>query len=139
MAWFRMMLLAVAAGLLVHTPAPACPFCSMQGQTLSKEAALADFVVFGTPANPRLAISADGVEDGFTDLIIDEKDGIIKPHDILKGKKVIVLPRYLPVEKDSKVRLLVFCEVFNDRIDPYRGMPVRSSDIVTYLKGALAN
>src|SRR5262249_37309420 len=31
-----------------------------------------------------------------------------------------------------------FCDVFKDKIDPYRGMPVKTLDVVEYLQGALA-
>ncbi|MER3416491.1 MAG: hypothetical protein C4297_09805 [Gemmataceae bacterium] len=127
--------LTVAWGFFFGVPCPAtaCPFCSMQGQTLSMEVQQAALVVFGTLANPRLNAAGDGLDAGTTDLIIEE---VVKPHDFIKDKKTIVLPRYIPVEKNSKVKFLIFCDVFQGRLDPYRGIPVKTKDIVGYLRGA---
>src|SRR5262249_40873541 len=60
--------------------------------------------------------------------------------DILGDRKIITLPRYLPNDKDNKVKYLIFCDVFKRKIDPYRGVPVPAdSNMVKYLTGALAN
>ncbi len=132
MGWLRCSLALFVALLLVPTPSPACPFCPMQGQTLSKEVDQSAFVLFGALTNPRL--NADGI-DGTTDLIIEE---VVKPHAFVKDKKTLTLPRYLPVDKESKVRFLIFCDYFKDQVDPYRGMPVKDKGMVEYLRGALA-
>jgi hypothetical protein len=128
----RLVLAFSAFGLLLATlglvpPCPACPFCAAQGQTLTKEVNQAAFVVFGTMQNPRLG--ADGIE-GTTELVIED---IVKPHPVLNDKKVLSLPRYIPA---SKVKFLVFCDYFKERVDPYRGIPIKEKDIATYLKGA---
>ena len=47
--------LALAATLAFAAAAAACPFCSVQGQTLSGEVAQADFILFGTLANAKAA------------------------------------------------------------------------------------
>src|SRR5207249_2297999 len=73
---------------------------------------------------------------GTTDL---EIDAVIKDHAFLKNKKLITLPRYLPPE-DKKYKFLVFCDVFKDKLDPYRGVAIRvNSNIAKYLAGALQN
>src|SRR5262249_5113671 len=46
-------------------------------------------------------------------------------------------PRYVPVVGQDKGKFLIFCDVFKDKIDPYRGMPVKGDDMPTYLAGAL--
>jgi hypothetical protein len=120
-----MLVLLFLAGGAIH----ACPFCTMQGQTLTKEINDAQLVVLGTITNARP--SPDGL-DGTCDLVIED---VIKPHPYLKDRKTLTLPRYIP---KSDVKFLVFCTLFKDRADPYRGMPVKDKDIVTYLKGALA-
>ena len=52
---------------------------------------------------------------------------------------MIELPRYLPVtDPKDPPRFLVFCDVFQDKLDPYRGVPVKSAAVVDYLKGAMA-
>jgi hypothetical protein len=44
----------------------------------------------------------------------------------------------VPTDADKKVRFLVFCDVYKGKIDPYRGLAVKSdSDIAKYLEGAL--
>jgi hypothetical protein len=123
--------LAVVVGALVAIPAAACPFCTMQGQTLTGDVGQASMVLFGTFQNARI-----NGGDGATDLHVE---AVIKEHDILGGKKVVTLPRYVPSDEKNPAKFLVFCDVFKGRIDPYRGVPVKpTSDIVKYLKGALA-
>ncbi len=128
----------------VAAAAPACPFCNAQGQgqTLTGEVTQASMVLYGTLTNARP--ERDGAPDGTTDLIIDS---VIKPHAWLEKHaqgKILTLPRYvlLPVEEPagkSKSKFLVFCDIFKDKLDPYRGVAVKSdSDIPKYLKGAMA-
>ncbi len=128
----RLLPLAVTLAVLgwMALPAASCPFCSMQGQTLVQDVGQASMVLYGAFTNAKL----DATGDGTTDLVIE---AVIKSHEILGGKKVITLPRYIPEEKDKKVKFLVFCDVFKGKIDPYRGVPVAAdSDIVQYLQGA---
>jgi hypothetical protein len=56
---------------------------------------------------------------------------------MVKGKKVVTLPRFVPPDgKDQKY--LIFFNVFNGQIDPYRGEPVAAdSKLPDYLKGAI--
>ena len=127
--------IAVFAWTGYPTPAPSCPFCSMQGQTLIGDINQASMVLFGTLTNAKLDASGD-LGQGSTDLVIE---AVIKKHEILGDKKVITLPRYVPTDKNSNVKFLVFCDVFKGKIDPYRGVQVQAdSDIVKYLQGALA-
>jgi hypothetical protein len=114
--------------------AGACPFCSMQGQTLTGDVNQASMVLFGTLANAKL--DANGAfGQGSTDLRIE---AVIKKNPILADQKVITLPRYVPTDNNS-TKFLIFCDVFKGKIDPYRGVPVKDNgDIVKYLQGALA-
>jgi hypothetical protein len=113
----------------------ACPFCSMQGQTLVGDVNQASMVLYGTFTNAKLDDSGDGTQ-GTTDL---EIESVIKKHDILgKDAKKLTLHRYVPTDKKNKVKFLVFCDVFKGNIDPYRGVPVaEDSDMVEYIQGAL--
>jgi len=62
---------------------------------------------------------------------------VVKSHDILAGRKMITIPRFLSTEADY--RFLVFCDIYKGQIDAYRGESVKSdSRIADYLKGALA-
>lgn len=129
-AFWRFGTLALAVGMFAWTAAlDACPFCSSQGQTLTKEVSGADLVLLGTVTAARP--SPDGL-DGTCDVAIED---VIKQHPFLKDKKSITLPRYIP---KGDVKFLVFCTLYKDRADPYRGMPVKDKEIVKYLKGAIA-
>ncbi len=120
---------------LLSPPAPACPFCAMQGQTLASEVAGADMVLFGSLTNANDAAQT-------TDLVLEvavKKNPILD--DITRtvdGKKLVTLPKYLPPEVAGQNKFLVFCNLINKKeIDPYRGMAVpMGSDMIAYLKGA---
>ena len=112
----------------------ACPFCTMQGQTLVGEVNQASMVLFGNLKNAKLG-NADGT-DGTTEF---EVLSVIKDHPIRKQSKSLTLPRYVPPDKDGKYKFLLFCEVYKEKLDPYRGVAIPpDSDIVKYLQGALA-
>jgi hypothetical protein len=130
----RRSVLCLAAFVAAPAVLVACPFCGMSGQTMMKEVDQAAFVVYGLLANPQIKFNADGTETGTTDLHVE---AVIKTHDILKDKKMVVLPKYVPVEPQSKVRFIIFCGYFRDRIDPYRGMPVPNKELVAYMQDTL--
>lgn len=124
--------LALTVLLGQAAPTPGCPFCTMQGQTLTGDVNQASMVIFGSLKNARL--NEDG--SGSTDLQVE---AVIKKHDILADKKVVTLPRYVPSDDKNPTKFLIFCDVFKGKIDPYRGVPIKGdSDIVKYLTGALA-
>jgi hypothetical protein len=136
----RLCLAFLAVCLLVTVPArpaSACPFCGMQGQTLTQEVDQAALVLYGKMKNARLA--NPGLEGGVTDLVLDPAHGVIKPHPWVADKKVVAIPRYIPTGKEEGVPFLVFCDVFRGKLDPYRGLPVKAGDEVPrYLKGAVS-
>jgi len=128
--------LPVTAALLLFaataTPLPGCPFCTQSGTTLTGEVNQASLVLYGRLENAKLN-GTDGT--GTTDLVIEK---VLKPHDILAGRKVLTLDRYVPADKDAKSRFLVFCDVYKNKIDPYRGIQVRGdSDMAKYVEGAV--
>jgi hypothetical protein len=127
-------LFAILLGAIWITPAPACPFCSSQGLTLLGEVNQASMVLFGTIVSSKPDLSDTG-NGGTSDLQIET---ILKNNEILGDRKLITLPRYIPIaEKNPK--FVVFCDVFKGKIDPLRGIPVAAdSDMVKYLRGALA-
>jgi hypothetical protein len=127
-------LLVLSAVLVPTSSAACCPFCSGQGQTLTKEVNTASFVVLGSLSNARLSSNVDDIGGGTTDLTIEE---VVKAHPFLKDKKQIVLPKYVPVDPERPIKFLVFCDFFRDKIDPYRGIPSKDKDLAIYLKGAV--
>jgi len=87
-------------------------------------------VLYGTFTNARAGNPGD-FAGGTTDLIIEK---VIKPHKVVENKNKITLDKYVPPV--GKTKWLVFCDVFKGKIDPYRGMPLRSDDMPNYLEGA---
>jgi hypothetical protein len=127
--------LLAAVGLLIAFAAiaMACPFCSMQGQTLTGDVNQASMVVYGTLANAKLEADG-GFGQGTTELHVE---GYVKRNPAFGEPKIIMLPKYIPTDNNS-ARFLIFCDVYKGKIDPYRGVPIKSnSDLVKYLQGAM--
>jgi hypothetical protein len=127
--------LAVLAGVM---PLRACSLCDsrlLNAPTFRQEAAqpTARVILAGTVRNPRP--TADG-RGGVSDLHID---AVLRRDTALEDKKVLELPRLLPVvDPKSPPRYLVVCDVVKGALDPYRGVPLRGPGAVEYLKKALA-
>ena len=138
----RFLLPAVVAGVLLAVAQPAsamsgtfmCPFCNPPGQTLTAEVQQADFILYGTLSNAT-PDPTGGFGKGSTDLKVEL---VIKSHDAIAGKKTLTIPRYIPPD-GKNTKYLIFFNVFNGQLDPYRGEPVAAdSKLPDYLKGALA-
>ncbi|HEY1186455.1 MAG TPA: hypothetical protein VGE74_02310 [Gemmata sp.] len=128
--------LAVVACLSFTAPAAACPGCGPpSGQTLTNEVAQADFILYGTLGNAKPDPKEPGSSKGTTEMVIDD---VVKAHALVKDKKVFTIPRFVPPDaKPSKY--LVFFNVVNGDVDPYRGVVVGTdSKLPDYVKGALA-
>lgn len=125
--------LSLVAMLVLPTLLEACPFCAEQrGPTLVGDYNQAAMVLYGKFTNPKLDATG-GLEGGTTDFVIEE---VFKADPIIKDKKKITLPRYLP---SAKNKFIVFCDVYKGVIDPYRGVEVQpESDLVEYVRGAVA-
>lgn len=127
---------AIAAAFLSFTPpAAACPGCGPpSGQTLTSEVAQADFILYGTLDNAKRDPKEPGSLKGTTDLTIE---AVIKPHALVKDKKVFTLQRYVPPDV-KPTKYMVFFNVVNGEADPYRGVAVTTdSKLPEYVKGAL--
>jgi hypothetical protein len=127
---------ALVAGVLLtlSQPASACPFCAPAGQTLTGEVQQADFILYGTLSNAT-PDPTGGFGKGTTDLNVEM---VIKSHETIAGKKTLTIPRFIPPD-GKNTKYLIFFNVFNGQIDPYRGEAVPAeSKLPEYLKGALA-
>src|SRR5258708_10487774 len=123
-----------ALGLFGFTgPALACPFCPGASKTLTQDAGDAMMILWGTPTNPQLDPAAEF--RGTTDLQIET---VGKDHAFLAGRKNITLNRYISVDPKNPTKYLVVCDVFNGKLDAYRGVALQpDSKIAEYLKGSL--
>src|SRR5262245_59485073 len=115
----------------------ACSLCDSGAQlspTFRQEAGLpmAKLILHGTIANPRTT----GGLTGQTDFNIKT---ILRNDAVIKDKKTLVLPRFLPVnDKDKPPHYLLFCDVDVGKIDPYRGVVIKGPETVEYVRKALA-
>jgi hypothetical protein len=136
------LVIALLVLMLLVSPGGACPFCGMQGPTLTGEVGQAKLVLYGALSNPdQKANNGDGATDLAVETVIkNELKG--KKDDPLAGdNKTVRLDRYLPTQADGgKYRFLVYCDVFKGKIDPYRVQPaLKDSDMAKYLLGALTH
>jgi hypothetical protein len=121
-------------GLAVGAPVLHNHLLFFESQPLTAEVGDASMVLYGTLQNAKQAERGKYWE-GTTDLVIE---AVIKKHEILGDKKVITLPFYVPLDKNSENKFLCFCDASKGKVDPYRVVSVRADgDIVKYLEGAL--
>lgn len=132
----RRSFLVVLAGLVAAVPsqAPACSLCGanlLNSLTLRQEAGLnsARIILYGS-------IQKSDFTRGTSEVRILE---MLRSDPFLGNAKTVDLPRPLPVlDQKDPPKFLIFCDVFKNKLDPYRGVPVKSEEAVKYLKGALA-
>lgn len=127
--------LGMIAFAVPSTSEGCCSACisTVQSLTFRQEAkqATARAIVCGTIANPRKVGDA-----AFTDFTIESA---IRADPAMKGKTSLVLERYLPVEnKNAPPRLVLFCDIYEQGVDPYRGFVVQRAASVEYVKKAIA-
>jgi hypothetical protein len=135
--WWLLSVPVVGVLLAVPRPAASCSLCLGKLQmvpTFRQEASQeqAKMILFGTLQNPKLIQGATGS----TELHISN---VLRSDPALGGRKMIEIPRYFPVtDKNNPPRFLVFCDIFMNRIDAYRGVPLKSADSLAYVKKVLA-
>jgi hypothetical protein len=120
---------AVAALLGLASMSPACPFCTMQGKTLTTEVADASMVLYG-----KLVKANEKAET--TDI---EIEAVIKDNAIRGKKTRLTLSRFIDLTLTAdKDRFVVFCDLFRGKIDPFRGLALKTgTKVPEYLRGAL--
>ena len=94
---------------------------------LRQQVANADVVIFGRFENAR---KKDDLSPGETDFILES---VVKTHPIIKDRKVVVVPRYIPIQEDRQTNYqLVFGEIRDKKLEFYRGFPA-DRRVVDYL------
>lgn len=128
----------LAFGLLA-SEGDACPFCGMQGPTLTGEVGQAKLVLYGKLDNAKEQANGDGSTDLVVATVVKNELAGKKGDPLADKNKTVRLDRYLPLVGDAnKYRYLVYCDVFRGKIDPYRTVPVlQDCDMAKYLLGAL--
>lgn len=131
---YRLTFLCAILGLAAaSSPVLACTLCIGDYKSrlsLRQEVEQAKMVLYGTITKSRLV---PGTANGISELRVD---GVLKSHDFLGKRQTIELPRYLPVDPKDPPRFLVFCDIFDGKVDPYRGIPAKSPALVEYVKEA---
>src|SRR5262245_63832687 len=118
MASRRVFLLALGVAALLAVPfsLQACPFCGVQGKTLTQEVNQASMVLYG-----KLVRANEKTET--TDIEIEQ---VIKDGAVRGQRKTITLAKFVDLDATTKQdRFLVFCDQFNGKIDPYRGLALK--------------
>jgi len=129
-------LLVLLAGIVVviPQPAPACSLCGtnlMNSLTMRQEAGLnsARIILYGS-------VEKSDFTRGTSEVRILQ---VLRSDPFLGNAKSVELPRPLPIlDPKDPPKYLIFCDVFKNKLDPYRGVPVKSEEATKYLKGALA-
>ena len=120
--------------LALPTPSPACSLCGgafNPQKTLRQDWEKAKLVLYGSATNPHL--SGDGKGTGTTDFKIEK---VLKDDPFRGNTQVITLDRYIPVlDPKNPPKFVIFCDIFQGKLDPYTGRSVRSPALLDYLKG----
>jgi hypothetical protein len=126
---------AILLVMLVAAPALPCSFCNpdlKQTATFRQDAAQAKFIVYGVVTRSTFQSTPGG--GGGTSQV--EIKATVKPDDFLKGKSVLDVPRYVPVtDPKDPPKYLLFCDVFQGKLDVFRGTPIKSEAAASYVKG----
>lgn len=130
----RRWLPAIVCVLLIRPASlPACSICNgsfQQTPTLRQEAAL---------ESARVIVIASAVDSSAnTPSTTFRIDKVLYRSPSLGKVTTITAPKYIPANKDNPPRFLLFCDVLNKRLDPYRGVPLKSVDAVEYVQKAIA-
>jgi len=125
------LLLVSLAYFTVSDRAAACPFCNMDGKTLTGEIKDATMVLYGKLENAN-------ADKDTTELVIDTV--VKKPEKaaLLGNGKQVTLRGYHPPDAKGEYRWLVFCDEFKGGLDPYYAVAVKKDSVIAkYLKEAL--
>jgi hypothetical protein len=84
-------------------------------------------------ANPRVGPQGNGITDFYVARFFKNEPLFAN------NKGVIELPRRIPIpDPKDPPKFIIFCDLFNGKLDPYRGVPVKSAPVLEYLEGAKA-
>jgi hypothetical protein len=128
--------------LLLAVPGPAhpCSLCNpnvMQTATYRQDAGQSRLILFGTVTSSRL-LPGGGADAGKGVSEFQIKT-VLKSDPWLGKRTAVEVPRYVPVsDPKDPPKYLLFCDVYQDKLDVFRGAPVKSGAAEEYVKGLLA-
>jgi hypothetical protein len=131
----RCTLVITLLALLPQGVAQACSLCGLEGLkeqgTLREDLTQAKLILlFGHIANPRF--TDDRVGAGVTDLRILR---VLKDNGTLGKRATIQLDRYIPIlDEKNPPQFVIFCDVVEGKLDPYRGRAVQTPAVLQYIK-----
>ena len=130
-------LVGVLLVLMLPVAAWPCSLCNpdmKQTATFRQDAAQAKFIVYGVVTRSAFQSTPGGLGGSGTSQV--EIKAALKPDDFLKGKSVLDVPRYVPVtDPKDPPKYLLFCDVFQGKLDVFRGTPIKSEAAASYVKG----
>jgi hypothetical protein len=123
-SWKRPVVLGAVMFALAASQVAACSICGLNlalQPTLRQEAAAstARIIVLGVPQDRTMRITE-----------------VLRRDDALGDKNTIDLPR--PVLNPDGAKFLVYCDVFKDKLDPFRGVPLKSTAAMEYVRKVVA-
>src|SRR5260370_6198900 len=127
----RRWMLAAALALVVPLPLAACSLCGgnlQQTPTFREEAAgaTARLILYGSLNDPQV---------NATKLRIVQ---VLRDDPFRGGATDVTIPRFLPVsDPKNPPRYLVFCDVYENKLDVFRGVQIRSADGLDYVNKVL--
>ncbi len=132
----RAFLFALACGLAVLPAASACSLCGslLRRESLAVEFAEANWVLYGTVANPKLSTQGGALAGtGTTEFHIEK---VLKEETPLGDRKMLLLPRYVPIlDTKTPTRFIVFFRVVLNQVEFSLGRQVSSPVVFEYLQG----
>jgi hypothetical protein len=122
--------------LLLAAPARPCSLCYIQVQTATyrQDATQSKLILFGAITDSRVIPGEAG--KGVSNFQIKT---VLKSDPWLGKKAAVEIPRYVPVsDPKDPPKYVLFCDIFKDKLDVFRGTPVKSEAGAAYFKGLLA-
>jgi hypothetical protein len=129
------------AVLLAASLARPCSLCTPNAQqtaTYRQDAGQSRLILYGVVSGSRL-LPAGGPADVGKGVSEFQIKSVLKSDPWLGNKAALEIPRYIPVsDPKAPPKYLLFCDVYQGKLDVFRGVPVRSEAAIEYVKGLLA-
>jgi hypothetical protein len=130
LSWAVLTFLAVTPGVL------ACSLCNpnlQQTATFRQDVGTSRMILYGAVVKSGLTTAGAG---GVSDFQVK---AALKDDPWRGDRAVLEVPRYIPVsDPKDPPKYVLFCDVFQGKLDVFRGVPVKSDAAAGYVKGLIA-